>query len=121
MAAKRDALGTTFFVLHVAVLIYILIGWALPVGTGFYVVFLPLMVSHWPLNGNSCALNNLESLLRTGRWRDPGNHEEGAWVKALILGVTGIELTVRQTDAISYGLLASLWLLGLFHWLGWIF
>lgn len=112
----RDALGIAFLLLHIAILIYILIGWALPQVT-FYVVFLPLMVLHWLLNRNSCAINNLESLIRTGRWRDPRNCEEGGWLRALINNGTGIDLTVRQTDMLSYGLLTLLWGLGLWHWL----
>ena len=119
MAAKRDALGTVFFVLHVAVLIYILTGWALPFATGFYLIAMPVMVLHWPLNQNSCALNNLESLIRYGQWRHAANVEEGAWVQGLIRGALGIELTVRQTDMISYVLIGLFWLLGLWHWLGW--
>jgi hypothetical protein len=118
-AGGRDAIGIVFFLLHIAVLVYILIGWALPVGVAVYVVFLPLMVLHWRLNRNSCALNNLESLIRTGRWRDPRNCEEGGWLKTLIGGATGLELTVRQTDLISYVLIAGLWGLGLWHWLAW--
>lgn len=114
----RDALGIAFLLLHIAILVYILIGWALP-QVAFYVVFVPLMVLHWPLNGNTCALNNLESLIRTGRWRDPRNCEEGAWLRTLIRSASGITLTVRRTDLISYSLLTLLWGLGLWHWLGW--
>ena len=116
---ERDDLATVFLTLHIVVLVYILIGWALPVGVGLYIVFLPLMVLHWPLNRNSCALNNLESLIRTGHWRDPHNCEEGGWLKTLISGATGLELTSRQTDLISYVLIAGLWGLGLWHWLAW--
>jgi hypothetical protein len=115
---RRDALGKAFLLLHIAILVYILIGWALP-QVAFYVVFLPLMALHWPLNRNTCALNNLESLIRTGRWRDPRNCEEGAWLQTLILSVTGVTLTVRRTDLISYSLLTLLWALGLWHWLAW--
>lgn len=115
---KRDALGTAFLVLHIAVLIYLLVGWALPYVT-FYVVFVPVMVLHWPLNRNTCVINNIESLIRTGRWRNPGNTEEGAWLRVLIKSGTGIDLTVRQTDRISYALLALLWGLGVWHLATW--
>jgi len=115
---RRDALGIAFLLLHIAILVYNLIGWALP-QVAFYVAFLPLMALHWPLNRNTCALNNLESLIRTGHWRDPRNCEEGAWLQTLILSATGVTLTIRQTDLISYSLLALLWGLGLWHWLAW--
>ena len=116
---ERDGLATVFFLLHIVILVYILVGWALPAGVGLYLLFLPLMVLHWQLNRNSCALNNLESLIRTGHWRDPRNGEEGAWLKTLIRTAIGVELNVRQTDLISYVLIAGLWALGLWHWLAW--
>jgi hypothetical protein len=116
---RRDALAIVFFALHIVVLIYILIGWALPVGVALYVVFLPLMILHWWLNRNSCALNNVESLIRTGHWRDPRNSEEGAWLKALIRSAVGVDLSVAHTEVISYVLIAGLWGLGLWHWLAW--
>lgn len=117
-AGGRDALGTAFFGLHIAIVVYVLIGWALPC-VGLYLMFLPLMVLHWPLNRNTCIINNLESWIRNGRWRDPGNCEEGAWLRMVIRGATGVELTVRQTDWAVHSLLTGLWGLGLWHWLGW--
>jgi hypothetical protein len=115
---RRDAIGTVFQVLHMTILVYILIGWALP-GVTFYIVFVPVMVLHWPLNRNTCVINNFESLIRTGRWRNPDNVEEGAWLRILIKSVTGLDFTVRQTDLMSYGLLALLWGLGVWHRFGW--
>jgi hypothetical protein len=115
---RRDALGIAFQVLHIAVLIYLLIGWSLPY-VGVYVVFVPVMVLHWPLNRNTCVINNLESLIRYGQWRSVQNPEEGVWIKLLIKSALGIDLSRRQSDALSYGLLAVLWGLGYWHWLGW--
>jgi hypothetical protein len=118
MSVRRDALGTAFLVLHVAILVYILTGWALPFA-GFYVIAVPVMVLHWYLNKNSCVINNLESLIRTGQWRDPRNCEEGAWVRHLVKSVIGLDLSPRQVDLWTYGLLALLWGLGILHWFGW--
>jgi hypothetical protein len=115
---KRDSLGTAFLVLHIVILAYILAGWALPY-VGVYIVVLPLMALHWPLNRDTCIINNLESLIRTGRWRDPRNCEEGAWLRLLIKSVLGLDLTPRQIDVLSYNLLALLWGLGIWHWFGW--
>lgn len=119
--APRDGLGQACFWLHIAVLIYIVGGWALPQRQALYVYlgFLPLMVLHWRLNGNSCILNNLESWLRSGRWRDPGNREEGQWLLTLVKGVTGLEFHPWHMDAVSYCALVLLWGLGLWHLLGW--
>ena len=117
----RDGLGKACFYLHLVVLAYIVVGWAVPLRQGliFYVGFLPTMVATWALNRNSCVLNNLESWLRSGKWRDPANREEGQWLLTLVNGVTGLGFTPAQIDALSYGVLALLWALGLWHLRGW--
>src|SRR5215469_11266381 len=105
---RRDALGQLCFALHFAVMIYIIFGWAIP-QPGlllFYLVFLPAVIVQWQFNRNSCVLNNAESLIRTGRWRDPGNAEEGAWLLGLIRSVLRIELKPAQMDVLIYVMLA---------------
>jgi hypothetical protein len=114
---KRDALAIVFQALHIAILIYILTGWALP-GVVIYVIAVPLMGLHWPLNRNTCVINNLESLIRTGRWRDPANLEEGAWLRMLVKTRIGWDLSPRLVDRLSYIALAALWGLGLWHFFG---
>lgn len=118
---QRDLLGHACFWLHIAVLVYIVAGWALPwrAVLYFYLGFLPAMAIHWQLNRNSCVLNNVESWLRSGRWRDPSNIEEGQWLLTLVNGVTGLAFTPAQMDAINYAALAILWGLGLWHLRGW--
>ena len=102
--ARRDALGHFCFFLHLAILAFIVLGWAIP-WRGvliFYLFFLPGVILHWKLNGNACALNNLESWLRYRRWRAPErNPEEGAWLRTLIGSLTGIVLT-RAADGCGY-------------------
>jgi hypothetical protein len=115
-ATRRDGLGRACFFLHIAILVYVVTGWALRPALSLYLVFLPAMVLHWHLNRGTCVLNSLESLIRNGRWRDAGNREEGAWLKTLIGDVTGLRLSVRQTDLLSYAALAGLWGLGLWRW-----
>ncbi len=118
-AAPRGRLGRICFGVHVAVAAYIFVGWALAPGLIVYLAFLPLMVLHWQLNGGSCLLNNCESLLRSGRWRDPANREEGAWLRCVVSDLSGRHFSARQINAISYGLLAVLWALAWWHWAGW--
>lgn len=116
---KRDGLGRACFVIHICFLIFIVTGWLLRPLLIVYLVFLPAMVLHWYVNKGTCVLNNLESLIRTGRWRDPANCEEGAWLKTLIHSVTGLSFTISQVDRITYAVIATLWGLGLWHLLGW--
>lgn len=118
---RRDLLGNFCFYFHFAVMIYIVAGWAVPWAPQlyFYLVFLPLVALHWQFNKNSCVLNNIESYLRYGTWRAAQNAEEGAWLMHLIKNVTGVALKVWQTDALTYFVMAALWLAGLSHLEGW--
>jgi hypothetical protein len=120
-AEKRDALGSLCFYLHFAVMIYIVIGWLVPLPAAliFYLCFLPAVAVQWQFNKNSCVLNNIESLMRSRRWRDPNNREEGAWLQTLALNLTGILFKPWQMDAFTYFILAVLWSAGLSHLLWW--
>jgi hypothetical protein len=118
---KRDLLGNFCFYLHFAVMLYIVLGWLVPWRPLliFYLVFLPAVATQWRFNKNSCVLNNIESLLRRGQWRDPTNVEEGAWLLTLVRNVLGLKVTHGQMDAFTYAVLTLLWLLGLGHLLHW--
>ena len=116
--AKRDALGRTCFFIHVAILLYVVLGWGVPLRTWLllYLIFLPAMVLHWKLNRDACVLNNLENWLRVRRWRMPqANREEGAWLRTLLADATGIVLSRGQMDGVIYGAVALFWLLALAH------
>jgi hypothetical protein len=117
---RRDVLGHFCFLLHLGVMLFIVGGWAMPYRGAllFYLVFLPLVALQWQFNNNSCVLNNFESLIRTGRWRDPSNEEEGAWFLSLVKMVLGIEVRPVLMDAFIYVVLAALWAGGLAHLLG---
>lgn len=119
-APRRDALGNACFVLHLGVMIYIVFGSLAPWHAAllFYVAFLPVVAIQWQFNKNSCVLNNVESVIRTGRWRDPGNEEEGAWLLTLARDTLGIRATPAQMDAFIYSIVAGLWGLGLAHLFG---
>lgn len=114
---KRDALGQLCFALHFGAMIFIALGWTVPQAGVllFYLLFLPAVVVQWRFNKNSCVLNNIESLVRTGRWRDPGNAEEGAWLLGLVRSALRLELKPAQLDALVYIALALFWGLGLAH------
>ena len=112
---QRDALGQFCFWLHIAFLLFIVAGWAIPVraGLSLYLAFLPVLVLHWKLNRNACVLNNIENWLRHRRWRAPErNREEGAWLRTLVRDLTGVALTPARMDLIIYAALALFWTLG---------
>lgn len=102
---------------HLLFIPYILLGWLVPDRTWLIVhlISLPMIVLQWRLNDNVCVLNNLESWLRTGRWRDQSDPAQGAWVLSLIARLTGLTLPAWFMDAIIYVLMAVSWLLSMRH------
>lgn len=119
---KRDALGQACFIIHFLPLIYVLAGWLAPWRGALivYLVFVPSVFLQWRLNKSSCVLNNMESLIRTGHWRDPHSREEGAWLRTLIKDRTGLSLSRFQMDLIMNGVTATLWLVALARLLRWL-
>ena len=103
------------------VVLFVVLGWLIPWAPAllFYVMFLPAMFLQWRMNQASCVLNNIETFLRTGRWRNPQNREEGAWLRTLVEDTIGFQATVRQMDAFNNTVLFLLWLLGLGHLIFW--
>src|SRR5262249_10267709 len=75
---RRDLRGHVCFVVHFAVLIFIVAGWAVPFAPALwlYLAFIPAVAIQWQFNRNSCVLNNAESWLRYGTWRSERNAEE---------------------------------------------
>ena len=121
-APSRDALGHFCFWMHFAVMAYIVLGWLVPWRPALllYLIFIPAVYAQWQLNKDTCILNNIEGWLRTGRWYNKHiNPEEGAWLLTLIKNVTGIEVTARQTNFLSYAVFVLGWLLALTRVLGW--
>jgi hypothetical protein len=113
----RDALGWVCFVLHLALVVIAIGGWLVPWRAAliFYLCYIPLMFVSWQFNEGSCVLNNVEALIRTGRWRNPASREEGAFLKTLVEDTTGFRPSKRQMNAVIYCLIAVFWLLGAGH------
>lgn len=109
--AARDGLGWTCFALHIAIVAFSALGWLAPWRWVLivYLVYVPFIVVQWQLNRGSCILNNIESLIRTGRWRDPGNAEEGAFLLRLVEDVFGFHPTHRQMNVFIYAIVSIFW------------
>ncbi len=110
-STKRDTLGHVCFYHHIAMMVYILGGWIVPWHPAliFYLVFVPSVIGQWRLNKNTCVLNNIESLLRTGKWRNP-EEPRGRRLAAHDdhRQPTGIAITKFQLDIIMYSVMAQL-------------
>ncbi len=81
----------------------------------FYLVFLPLVAMQWLVNRGSCVIGNIETLIRTRRWRDPDTMREGRFISTIALSVVGFESRPSTVDALSFGAIFVLWLLGFVH------
>jgi|JI9StandDraft_2_1071091.scaffolds.fasta_scaffold20296_3 hypothetical protein len=104
--------------LHTALVIFVLVGWLVPVADILLVhlAFVPMLVVTWLLNANTCPLNNIESRLTKGVWRDPENREEGSFLVVLVEKYLGLHPTQGLMDTITYLLMGAAWLLSLGHY-----
>ena len=106
--------------LHLAILVFIILGWVVPVNAVLWahLVLVPLILGIWYLNDCSCPLNNIESYLLKGLWRDPDNREEGSFVVVVVEQYLGMQPTQKQMDMITYGIMGLAWALSGVHlWL----
>ena len=115
--SRKDGLGLSFFVLHLGIGGFVLTGWLISSFEAlvFYLTLLPLMAVQWAINRRSCLLNNLETWLRTGRWRDACNPEEGRFLETLCDRLFAVRPGPAAVDRLSYTAVFLLWLLGLEH------
>ena len=75
---RLDGLGLSFFISHLSwAPISSWVGSCRPRPRCLYLLLLPAIMAQWYVNHGSCVMNNFESWLRSGRWRDPSNPEEG--------------------------------------------
>ena len=110
---RLDGIGLSFLVTHLAIGAYILFGWLVsPVpALTLYLVLLPALAAQWYVNRGSCVMNNFESWLRSGRWRDPGNREEGGWLLMLCQWLFRARPHPTVLVRFSYATVLVLWLL----------
>ena len=115
--SKKDGLGLSFLMLHLGVGGFVLTGWLFASFEALllYLFLLPAMAVQWALNRRSCLINNLESWLRTGQWRDPCSHEEGQFLEMLCDRLFALRPGPAAVDRISYATVLLLWLLALGH------
>jgi len=114
------ALSWTCHNLHIVILVFIVLGWTVPVSAVLWahLVLVPLILGIWYLNNCSCPLNNIESYLLKGLWRDPDNREEGSFVVVVVEQYLGMKPTQKTMDIITYAIMALAWVLSGVHlWL----
>ena len=114
---RKDGLGLSFFIFHSGIGEFVLAGWLISSYEllAFYLLLLPLMAMQWLINRGSCIINNVESWLRTGRWRDPDNCEEAAFLAITCEWLFALRPDPVRIDRLTYCAVLFLWLLGLGH------
>jgi hypothetical protein len=103
--------------LHMALVFYALLGWLVPSKAWLiaHIIFIPSLVVVWLSNKGVCPLNNIESWLTTGRWRNPDNGEEGSFIRTIVERYLKLNPTQALMDRITYGLMAFVWMLSWVH------
>ena len=99
------------FAIHVAVLVYVSLGWLISwrIGLYFYMLLLPMIPLQWLLNGGCSIVNNIENLLRLGRWHDPKNHFEGAFISRLLRVIGVKKMAEAQITTVLCSLMLIFW------------
>ncbi len=115
--SAANALGIFCHALHMALVFFALLGWLIPSGPVLigHLIYIPGLIAVWLLNKGVCPLNNIESRLTTGRWRNPSNAEEGSFIVTIVQRYLNLHPTQRLMDAITYGLMAIVWGLSWLH------
>jgi hypothetical protein len=100
-----------------AVGIFVLAGWLISSTEGLllYLLLLPAMATQWAVNQGSCVINNIETWLRTGHWRDPESGEDGRYLAMLCDWLFAMRPDPAALDRLSYSVVLFLWVLGLGH------
>lgn len=108
-----DPLRISVFLMHATIVGYVVSGWAAETGIALlaYVVLLPMIVLQWLLNDGASVISNFESVVRTGRWRDPNNRFEGAFFRT-VLNSIGVDATRAQINTGVVGIMFIFWIAG---------
>jgi hypothetical protein len=112
---QRDGLSYGLLLMHLAVMIYVLIGWTSDsrLALFLYQLVLPGLALQWLFNRGSSLLSNCETYLRTEHWRDSRNVEEGAFLQNLVERACGLKASQAQIMTVVYSLMLMFWALAL--------
>jgi len=117
MGPNRDGLGVSCLIFHLTVGTFILAGWLISSTEAllFYLALVPAMATQWAVNQGSCIINNIETWMRTGRWRDEERGEDGRFLVMLSDWLFAVRPDAGAVDRLSYSVLLVLWCLALAH------
>ena len=113
---STDWLSVGMFLVHAAIVGYVVSGWTTDSRESLllYLVLLPFIVLQWLLNGGSSLVSNIESLKRTGHWRDANQGLEGAFFQSVLKSI-GIDATKAQINTIVVASMFLFWIVAFFR------
>ena len=111
-----DWLSVAMFLIHAAIVGYVVSGWTSDSREALlvYLILLPMIVLQWLLNGGSSLVSNMESLKRTGRWRDPKQDLEGTFFQSVMKSVR-INASKAQINTIVVVSMGMFWTVAFFR------
>ena len=115
-AVTTDWLSVALFMVHAAIVGYVVAGWTAQTRLGLfiYLMLLPMVVLQWLVNGGSSVVSNIESLKRTGHWRDAEQGLDGAFFQS-VLGSIGLAATKAQINTVVVVSMFLFWVVAFFR------
>lgn len=97
MTLLRNLAANLVRATHLAIMLFIMFGWALPWRTAWAVhfIFTPLTRAHWIFNDRTCIFTTWENRIRGVELAE--EHEEGWFVKEMVEAVSGWRPPTRLT------------------------
>jgi hypothetical protein len=105
-----DTLRLSLLAVHLVLVGYVACGWLIPSRSAlnFYTLLLPMIAMQWLLNDGCSTVNNVENLVRVGRWNDSDNEFEGAFFKTLFCAA-GVPASQAQITTSLCSLMLTFW------------
>ena len=115
-AVSTDWLSVALFMVHAAIVGYVVAGWTAQTRLGLfiYLVLLPMIVLQWLVNGGSSIVSNIETYKRTGHWRHSEQGLEGAFFQHVLRSI-GLEATKAQINTVVVATMFLFWVVAFFR------
>lgn len=109
----RRLVADAVWVLHVGVMVFLAVGWALPSRFAWWIYFLgaPIVVVGWRIFSDACWLSLVEAWLRgesaTRSDPDSGVEQTRSFVAETLSGLTGRPVSRALAQRLSYGFVSA--------------
>ena len=99
-----------FFAIHVAIVVYVALGWLISSRTAlyFYTLLLPVIALQWILNAGCSVVNNFENLARVGKWETPDLARKAGFFRS-VLSAVGLRPSQAQITTALCSLMLIFW------------